>query len=94
MFAYYDECEKDNITVFKTEGTYSINNHILCGDEDLQTENGTWEISSNGETLTMSNSFGSFDLKILVLSETTFKYQFEVINNGTNYSRVLTLVSE
>ena len=65
--AYMDDCEKDNLLVLKSDGTYDYNDiGSVCSPDG--TEHGTWVVEGN--TLTsdgiLNGTIGSYDCKTLV----------------------------
>ena len=84
----WDDCEKDDITTFSSDGTYKIDEGATkCDPDDPQiNETGSWSLSSDKKILT-SNGIGfnvvtltSTDLKISVdlfgsISTASFKKQ-------------------
>jgi hypothetical protein len=65
--AFMDDCEKDDILILKSDGTYNVNDvGTVCTPSNAQ--NGTWRVEGN--TLTsdgeLNGTVASYDCKTLV----------------------------
>lgn len=55
--SYMDACERDNITNFKTDGTYVIDEgYTKCVPSDPQTTTGVWEFVENDTKMVVDKS--------------------------------------
>lgn len=65
--AYMDACEKDNILVLKSDGTYDSNDGgTVCSPSE--TSHGTWQVDGNTLTSdgTLNGTVASYDCSTLV----------------------------
>lgn len=76
-FADFDECDKDDITRFETNGSMIFDEGaIKCDSTDAQTETYSWAFLSNNTKLTLD--FGDNDVEtydILINDGTTLKLE-------------------
>jgi hypothetical protein len=90
-----DSCTKDDITVFKTDLTYTREEGATKCDTTAEQifETGTWSFSGNNTKLiqTKSTSGTADTYDILELSETTLILSFKETNNGVDYTFTQTL---
>ncbi len=79
----WDDCEKDDITTFNTNGTYSIDEGATkCDPDDPQiSDSGSWSLSSDKKTLTMDG----FSLEVITLTSTDLKVSLDLFGSeGTS----------
>lgn len=90
-----DSCTKDDITVFKTDQTYTREEGATKCDTtaDQVFESGSWAFSENAKKLTLTKSLDSSStiLDIIILSPTTLKLSYKEDLNGVNYTFTQTL---
>jgi hypothetical protein len=98
---YYQPCNKDDATIFKADKTYLVANNTKCdASEDATLDSGTWALSSDQKTITLTStdtSGGSSpdltDLKIDEITETSLKVEATVqLDLGTGSSTSLTAI--
>jgi hypothetical protein len=92
-FQGYDDCEKDDATVFLSAGTYQVNSTVKCDSgETNPIDTGTWSLSSDQKTLTVSGGDFPFTATILEADETHLKATITVDFGTGPISATLTLV--
>lgn len=84
--SYIDECEQDDITVFKTNGTYVTDaGAIKCDPNDKQTTSGVWEFTNNYTKLVIDKEDAMhvtlLTKKELHVTDTTHEDGIEYITN-------------
>jgi len=69
---YDDACEKDDATIFATDGKYTVANNTKCEDtEGDPVDTGTWTLSSDKTSLTIdSNDDVAFTVTKLAIDDT------------------------
>lgn len=62
-FSFIDDCDKDDLVFFNTDGTVTEDaGAIKCDPDDpQQTDGGTWTLSDDGKTITMSSSISGVE---------------------------------
>lgn len=70
LFSTLDACEKDDLLIFNSDGTVTADEGVLkCDPNDPQSVNdGTWSISSDYQTLTMTPPADNTEDPILTLT--------------------------
>ena len=79
----WDDCEKDDVTTFKSDGKYEVDEGATkCDPADPQiNESGTWSLSADKKTLTL----GSFAFDVVTLTSTDLKVSLEIFGTtGTS----------
>lgn len=73
-----DDCDKDDKYYFNEDGTYSQDEgSIKCDEADPQTvATGSWTISSDGATFTLSSTAESMSATLNTLTEEEFKFTY------------------
>lgn len=93
--ALLQTCQKDNILVFVSTGTGTVDEGTTkCNSGDQQTTPFTWNFQSNETILHVSTIFftgGSSDFTIVSLSETQFVLSQNITVSGTTQNAVVTL---
>ena len=57
IFAFFDDCEKDNFMNFNANGMYVIDEGIsICDSTNSQTTPGTWKFTNNETNLILDDS--------------------------------------
>jgi hypothetical protein len=84
-----EECEKDDYTVFKSDGTFTEYGGTVKCDASETDVTGTWEVADNDKTLYYTSSSGDM---------TGFKLKFSVTKNSSSkltltIDQTLTVVS-
>ena len=78
-----EECEKDDVTTFKTDLTYSEDaGSVKCDPSDSQTETGAYALSSDGKTLTLDGD------ELTVVTLTDSKLEISASIGGLTVSAV------
>lgn len=79
-----DECDKDNILTFLSDGTYTFDPNVIKCDLANVIESGTWSLSSDEKFLILDD--GSF-MTIIELSKT--KLVIMEVGNVNSYEMTL-----
>jgi hypothetical protein len=95
LYPGVDSCTKDDITIFKTDLTYSRNEGPTKCDTTAQQifETGTWAFSEDAKNLILNNDTDSTTsiFEIVDLSATTLKLSYTQSSNGVSYTFTQTL---
>lgn len=51
----YRECDKDNLSIFKTDGKFVMENGVLCDSTQTPTFTGTWSFADDETKLLISS---------------------------------------
>jgi len=97
MFSTNDACSKDDLTIFNADGTVQTDEGLIkCNASDPQTTNdGTWALSADGKTLTMTESASSISvITIVTLSSSSFVGKMTYVESGVTYTYTITLVKK
>jgi Lipocalin-like domain len=75
VFSSYDECDKDDITIFNTNGTYNYSAGALkCSANSPDVlESGTWTLTSNDTKISITSGGTTYALTIAELTATSLK---------------------
>ena len=96
LFALLDACEQDNLYIFSSNGTATADEGpTKCNASDPQTKAaGSWSLSNNDKSFSMSGSGFSIPADVLTLNNSTFTIQYVTNINGikatttTSYTHV------
>jgi hypothetical protein len=96
QFSTMDACGKDDLTIFNADGTVTNDEGVLkCSASDPQTTSGgTWALSADGKTLTMTSTNETMVITIVTLSSTSFVGKMTRVENGVTYNYTVTLVKK
>jgi len=97
LFSTTDACGKDDLTIFNADGTITSDEGLIkCNAADPQTTTGgTWTLSADGKTLTMTETGQTPQvITIITLSSTSFEGTMTVVLNGVTYTYTVTLVKK
>jgi hypothetical protein len=92
QYALMGSCDRDNQIVFKTDGTYEVNEGATkCNAANPYTiETGTWKFAQNETIITLvtvvNGSPVNKDATIDALSESSFAYTYVKAVSGVNYT--------
>lgn len=91
IYAQMDDCSKDDLTIFKTNGTVSFDEGaVRCNTSDPQTTTGTWVWNSNETVLTVTEAGENTSFTIVTNDGTTLKATTTENIGGTNYVFTIT----
>lgn len=83
--SYYDQCLKDNLTKFNSNGTYTEDeSSVVCAGEP-QTTSGTWLWNTSETILTITTGTDVTNFTVLTNDGTTLKGTVTENLGGTNY---------
>ncbi|MFX3626023.1 MAG: hypothetical protein ACN6I4_01565 [bacterium] len=72
------ECEKDDVYAFNTNGNYIVHtNANKCSSNEPDEVANTWEFNNDEKEITWVTGFGTFEMKIIELTETRLKVKQE-----------------
>lgn len=79
--ADYEDCEKDDITTFSSDGTFTIDEGATkCNPSDPQiSDSGTWELSSDEKTITIKG----FPAEIITLTSADLVVKIDLLGTNT-----------
>lgn len=83
-----DDCTKDDCTNFKSDKTASFDEGATkCDPTDPQTTTGTWSLSADGKTLTLTQDGVSLDGTVVELSSSkmVLEYDFAIFKNRLTF---------
>lgn len=85
LYAQWEDCRKDNIMKFKTNGFLIIDEGATkCDLDDPQTvSDESWVLSADGKTITID---GSINVNILILNESTLEVDWFENYDGISYN--------
>ncbi len=87
VFDYYEACEKDDFTTFKTDNTAEFNDGpSKCDPGDAQTYSRTWYFTANETKLVVDGQ----EFTIIELSATSAKIRYTYELNGVTYTDEIT----
>lgn len=94
--AYYDDCLKDNLFKFNTNGTYVEDEATVVCQGANQTTSGTWSWNSTETIITVKQNGETTgtDFKVLTNDGTTLKGTITESLGGTNYVFTYTYVKQ
>jgi hypothetical protein len=97
MFSTSDACGKDDLTIFNADGTVTKDEGaVKCNSSNPQTSSGgTWVLSADGKTLTMTNTSGTQQIvTIVTLSSTSLVVTQTMVQSAVTYTYTITLVKK
>jgi hypothetical protein len=84
-------CLKDDLTIFKANGTITYDEGASkCDPADPQTTQGTWTVNANQTVLTIVADGETTPYDISTLTNDQFKAEYEVEEEGINYTFTVT----
>lgn len=87
VYAQLPACIKDDLTVFKTNGTVNFDEGpSKCETNDPQTTSGTWALSADEKVLSVTTDGETESWNIDELKGSTFKAKYEVEEGGLTYT--------
>lgn len=94
-YAQLQPCGVDDITLFKTNGTYLADAKVLCGTEPATTT-GTWTFNTDQTKITLdAGTANSQDMTILQLDASTLKGTINVdLGTGVIYTFTVTYTKQ
>ncbi|MDH7462279.1 lipocalin family protein [Chitinophagaceae bacterium 26-R-25] len=92
VFSLYSACDKDDILVFKTDGSLTFDEGASkCDPSDPQViETTSWKFSNNETVLLVGPSGSETSVQLLELSSTTLKIKVPFTAQGVNYTETTT----
>ena len=90
----YASCYKDNISNFKTNGTYTEDEGTVVCSGNAQTTAGTWLWNTNETILTVTTGTDVSSMTIITNDGTTLKGTETTNISGTNYVFTYTYVKQ
>lgn len=90
-----DDCDIDELTVFKSDGTYRIENPVKCDStEPAVWEEGTWTLTNNNGTLTFTPTGDApYSVTIVEITATQVKITTTVdLGGGQSGTASITVV--
>jgi hypothetical protein len=93
LYSQFQNCDRDDATVFKSATNYQIENTIKCqATEQFIPESGTWILSSDKKVIQFKPSNGNpYEFFIVKLSFTELIATIVQNYNGTNYTFKVTM---
>ncbi|MBK8565841.1 MAG: lipocalin family protein [Saprospiraceae bacterium] len=87
VYAQLPACIKDDITIFKTNGTVNFDEGVSkCETNDPQTTSGTWALSADEKVLSVTTDGETESWSIENLEGKNFKATYEVTQDGLTYT--------
>ena len=75
-----DDCTKDDCTTFKSDKSLVVDEGATkCDPTDPQTSTGTWSLSADGKTLTLSQAGISFAGTVVELTDSKLVLEIEIL---------------
>jgi hypothetical protein len=96
-YSTLQDCEKDNLTIFGKDGTYTENEGATkCNQTDPQViQTGTWSLIENASKLKISYPDGTSDIFMLTaITSTSLKLTSTQTFNGQNITLVATYTKQ
>jgi len=93
IYAQMDACSQDDLSQFKASGQILYDEGpSKCSDISPQVQTGTWLFSAGETEIIVTDADGaSYKYKILELTATQFKFQYETVStDGINYTFTVT----
>ncbi|GAB4135814.1 MAG: hypothetical protein Fur0027_24210 [Raineya sp.] len=91
LYAIMESCEKDDYFEYRSGGVLVQNEGATkCGPSDPQEEVGSYTLSADGRTLTMTGSGSTTTFEVLELSATTKKIRNVQVDGGITRTSELT----
>lgn len=85
FYAFMDACTKDDITVFKTDGTVTFDEGATkCDAGDPQTTSGTWEFQDNETKLKVVSDGETEIFNIIELTSSKLKISYDIVEDFGN----------
>lgn len=84
-------CFKDDLTKFSTDGKITFDEGATkCQVSDPQTTTGTWALSTDEKTVSITSDGETTSYTIVSLSSSKFVGTFVAVEDGVNYTNTLT----
>ena len=89
-----ESCDKDNVQKYASDGTYVWDAKTKCDVEDTQSGSGTWMFNSDETVITEKEDGESTSYTIIELTETKFKFRYDMVLDDVTYKLTATCVPE
>lgn len=87
IYAQLPACVKDDLTVFKTNGTVNFDEGpSKCNTNDPQTTSGTWALSTDEKILSVTTDGDTESWNIEELKDDTFRAHYEITQDELTYT--------
>jgi hypothetical protein len=91
VFNFYDDCSKDDMLTFKSNGTLTFDEGpTKCDPTDPQSENTTWKFGSNETQLIVGSAGSEETVQLIELSTTALKIRTSSTVAGVVYTETMT----
>lgn len=91
IFNFYDDCDKDDMLIFKSDGTVTFDaGPLKCDPTDPQTQSTTWKFLTNESQLMIGTGSSQETVDLVELSATALKYKITYNVQGTTYTETVT----
>jgi len=91
VFSFYDACDKDDMIIFKSDGTVTFDEGASkCDPTDPQSENSTWKFASNETQLVVGDASSGETVTLVELSATVLKFRSSFAVQGVTYNETMT----
>lgn len=91
VFPFLDECERDNLFSFATDGTFTLDEGASkCDPSDPQTQSTTWQFINNESQLVVGEANSADTVQLVELSAATLKFRSSMTLLGVTYSETVT----
>lgn len=95
VFSQLPTCAKDDLTIFKTDGTVTYDEGASkCEPTDPQTTSGTWMFNTTQTVLTITSDGDTESWDVSTLSDSSFKADYKVTQDGVTYTFSVTFVKK
>ncbi len=92
LFSTMDDCDKDDITIFKTDSTATFDEGATkCDAGDLQQSYGTWQFLDNETKLSVTSDGVTESYDLIELSDTKLKVSSQIIDDNGNGDETFTI---
>lgn len=83
LYAQLDDCEKDDLTIFKTDGKVNYDEGATkCDPSDPQTSTGTWTFNTDQTIITIDGE--SWTIEEITSNKLRVKYTADLFGTGVN----------
>lgn len=92
VFAQMPACIKDNLTIFKNNGTTNYDEGpSKCDPNEPQTTTGTWSFNTNQTILSLTTDGETESWELSELTKDHISAQYQIIEDGITYTFLIQL---
>jgi hypothetical protein len=94
IYAQMEACAKDDTRKYNADGTYIWDAKIKCAVDDVQSGSGTWMFNTDETVITETGNGESISYTIIELTDSRYKFSYDMVLDAVTYKLTVTRVPE